>query len=208
MSRGRAAVAIIGSALGGGSTVGCMPWIAPPGAQVAQPGRVELGAGLAVLLAPDEPDEPVPVPQAWLRIGVLRRLDAGFSYAAPMTGIVDARWQAVDRATVRVAAGIGAGVHAFPDLGGLGEAIALPIGTAYIAGELPRPARSYYGFARAWVPAYTESEPYAAVVWAQLGAGVEWRGARIGQGPQLGVVVPSTGGRDAVLVASWSIRRR
>lgn len=208
MRRARAAVAIVVCALGGGFTGACMPWIAPPGARVAQPGRVELGTGVAVLLAPDEPDEPVPVPQAWLRVGVLRRVDAGLSYAAPMTGIVDVRWQLVDRAATSVATGIGAGVHAFPDLGGLGEAIALPVGTAYAAAELTRHARSHYGFVRAWVPAYLDSEPHAAVVWGQLGAGVEWHGRRIAQGPQLGFVLPSTGIRDAVLIGSWAVRWR
>lgn len=184
-----------------------MPWIAPPGARVVEPGRLEPGAGLALLFAPAEPQEVVPVPQAWLRIGVARSLDLGVSWAAPMTGIADLRWQAFTRRTTAIAAGFGAGVHAFPDLGGLGEAIALPVGTAYVSAERASPARTWYGFARAWVPAYLDGEPYAAVVWAQLGIGMEARGRHIGHGPQIGVVVPSTGIEDAVAIVSWSLRR-
>lgn len=199
--------AILVAAILGFPAAGCMPWIAP-GARVAPPGRVELGAGLATLLAADEPDEPVPVPQAWLRLGLVRSVDVGLSYAAPMTGVVDVRWQAIDRSTADIAFGIGAGVHAFPDLGGLGEAIALPVGTAYVAAEVDRPTRSYHGFARAWVPAYLAGEPDAAVVWGQFGAGVEWAARRVRHGPQLGVVVPSTGFGDAVLLGSWSVRWR
>ena len=187
-------------ALATAGLTGCMPWVAPPGAHVAPPGRFEPGLGLAALVAPDEPGEPVPVPQAWLRFGLARRLDVGAAYAAPMTGIIDVRGQVVDRTRTAVAVGLGAGVHAFPDLGGLGEAIALPVGTAYVAAEHAGPTRSVHGFARAWLPAYLESEPRAAVVWGQFGVGAEWARGRLGHGPQLGFVVPSTGIGDVVLV--------
>lgn len=204
--RRRIRAVVVAAAIGLAAS-GCMPWIAPA-ARVAPPGRLELGAGLATLLAADEPDEPVPVPQAWLRLGLVRALDVGLSYAAPMTGVVDLRWQVIDRPSTAFAMGVGAGVHAFPDLGGLGEAIALPVGTAYVAAEIGRPGRSYYGFARAWVPAYLTGEPDAAVVWGQLGGGVEWGAGRMRHGPQLGFVVPSTGFDAAVLVGAWAVRWR
>ena len=206
--RRRHAVILAACALATAGLAGCMPWVAPPGARVVPPGRFEPGIGLATLLAPDEPGEPVPVPQAWLRLGLARRLDVGVAYAAPMTGIVDVRGQALDRAGSAVAVGLGAGVHAFPDLGGLGEAIALPVGTAYVAAARADATRTVHGFARAWLPAYLESEPHAAVVWGQFGVGVEWSRRRLGHGPQLGFVVPSTGIDDAVLVFAWSLRWR
>lgn len=185
---------------------GCMPWLAPPGARTTERGRLELGVGVTTLLAPAEPDEPVPVPQAWARLGIARRWDLGLAYAAPMSGFADVRFQLLRSDLWDATLGAGGGVHGFPDVGGLGEAIVLPVGSVHLAVARRRSPLAPYVFARVWLPAYLASDPPAAVAWLQVGGGVEWTMRGLRHGPQLGAVVPSTGLGDGIATIAWGVR--
>lgn len=183
----------------------CMPWTLGQTAETLRPGRLEAGIGVTAIAPPAAPADLLPVPQAWIRVGVREAVDAGFSYVFPTTGYGDLKLRLSRSPHHTVSAAVGAGVHAIP--AALEETVYTPflgIGVLASSGSA-RDGPVGYAAVRGFIP-FAPGEDPAATLWLSGNVGGEWRRARLRFGPELGILSQVTSPGEVLLLAGLSAR--